>query len=70
MPYKLVLISEYPKLYKVKKDQQGPPVYFSKNGLPYNKAIKQLKALYANEIIMQKHKQRLKNITAKKQINY
>ena len=62
MPYKLVLVSENPNLYKVKKDQKGPPVYFSKNGLLYNKAIKQLKALYANEILMQKHKQRLKNI--------
>jgi hypothetical protein len=50
MPYKVV---EVKGGYKVKKDQPGRPVFFSKSPLTREKAEAQLRALYVNE---RKHK--------------
>jgi len=46
MPYKVVPVRGG---YKVKKDQPGRPVYFSKSPLTREKAEAQLRALYVNE---------------------
>jgi len=46
MPYKVVKVSGG---YKVKKDQPGKAVYFSKEPLTKVMAEAQLKALYASE---------------------
>lgn len=46
MPYKVVAVKGG---YKVKKDQPGKSVYFSKSPLTRQKAEAQLRALYANE---------------------
>jgi len=46
MPYKVVPVRGG---YKVKKDQPGHPVYFSKEPLTKLRAEAQLRALYAAE---------------------
>lgn len=46
MPYKVVPV---PGGFKVKKNQPGRPVYFSKSPLTKEKAEKQLRALYLHE---------------------
>jgi hypothetical protein len=46
MPYKVVAVRGG---YKVKKDQPGRAVYFSKSPLTRQKAEAQLRALYVNE---------------------
>lgn len=46
MPYVLTPVKGG---YKIKKDQPGRPVYFSKSPLTRQKAEAQMKALYANE---------------------
>jgi len=46
MPYKVVAVKGG---YKVKKDQPGRAVYFSKDPLTRAKAEAQLRALYAAE---------------------
>jgi hypothetical protein len=46
MPYKLV---EVKGGYKVKKDQPGRPVFFSKSPLTREKAMAQMRALYVSE---------------------
>jgi hypothetical protein len=46
MPYVVVPVKGG---YKVKKDQPGRAVYFSKSPLTREKAQAQLRALYANE---------------------
>ena len=46
MPYEIVKINNG---YKVKKQQLGRQVYFSKHSLDYETALRQLRALYYNE---------------------
>ena len=46
MPYKVVKVKDG---YKVKKDQPGRAVYFSKEPLTKTKAEAQMRALYAAE---------------------
>ena len=46
MPYKVVAVKGG---YKVKKDQPGRPVYFSKSPITKAMAEKQMKALYISE---------------------
>jgi hypothetical protein len=46
MPYKVVAVRGG---WKIKKDQPGLPVYFSKSPLTKEKAEAQLRALYAAE---------------------
>ena len=46
MPYKVVPVRGG---FKVKKDQPGRAVYFSKSPLTRDKAEAQMRALYANE---------------------
>jgi len=46
MPYKIVEVSH--NKYKVKKDQLGRPIYFSKKPLTYDTALKQMRVLYVN----------------------
>jgi hypothetical protein len=46
MPYKVVAV---PGGFKVKKNQPGPPVYFSKAPLTKANAAAQMRALYLSE---------------------
>jgi hypothetical protein len=46
MPYKITAVRGG---WKIKKDQPGRPVYFSKSPLTREKAEAQLKALYISE---------------------
>lgn len=46
MPYKMVKVDGG---FKIKKNQPGRPVFFSKKPLTKKTAEKQLKALYINE---------------------